>query len=151
MDKLNPLLSDNVLNFADVFGAVTGDTADDAHLAGSLLRLESWVVAARAGYVLGDGEFIQDGQPHRFQFSGLPPRPGAATRLCASGRVSRLRRLCHFSGLYLFCDWPTTGPQGRGRARLQNEHGVVIDLIGSRGDRLFDLPYGGLRVRLVTD
>jgi hypothetical protein len=151
MYKLNRLLSDNVLNFAEVFATVTGDMAGGATLPGSTLWLEGAVVAARAGYVLGEGEFIHDGEPHRFHFCGLPPRPGAATRLCASGSISRLRQLCHFSGLYLFCDSPPTGPQGRARSRLQNEHGVLIDLVGPLGDRLFDLPYGGLSVRLATD
>jgi hypothetical protein len=150
MDKLNQLLSDNVVNFAEVFGALTAEAPGESTLPGSSLWLQGSVVAARAGYVLGEGELIHEGQAHRFHFSGLPPRPGAATLIHASGKVSRLRRLGRFSGLYLFCDSPPSAPHGRARSRLQNEHGVIIDLFGPPGDRVFDLPYGGLRVRLAT-
>jgi hypothetical protein len=151
MDKLNPLLNANILDFAQAFGSATSDLFDEDPPAGYSLHLEGWLVAARAGYVLGEGEFVHDGQPRRFHFCALPPRQGAASLLCACGSITRLRRLSDFSGLYLFCDSAPTGPQGRARARLQNEHGVVIDLLGPRGDRLFDLPYGGLRVRLAGD
>jgi hypothetical protein len=107
------------------------------------------VVAARAGYVLGDGKFIHDGQARRFHSSGLPPIQSAATRLCASGSVSCLYSVSDFDRFYLFCDSRPTWIQGRARARLQNHHGMVIDLIAPYGDRLFDLPHGGIRMRLA--
>ena len=149
MKKLHQLLSPNVFDFAIAFGAATDDLSGNCTPPGLSLWLEGWPVAACAGYVLGDGKFMHDGQARRFHFSGLPLRQGSTARLCASGSVSCLRRGSDFDGFYLFCESRPTWVQGRTTARLQNQHGVMIDLIAPYGDRPFDLPHGGLRMRVA--
>lgn len=150
MEKLNQLLNGNIIDFAAVFSASTrelpwvGEDSDPRHP----LWLEGSLAAARAGYALGEGEFIHHGEPRRFHFSGLPLRQSAGTRVSASGTVLRLRRLSDFSGSYLACDALPSKPPGCSRLRLKNEHGVVIELMATPEDRVVDLPYSCLRVRL---
>ncbi len=151
MDKLNELLTGNVLDFAATFGAATREWVGGTPSANCPLWLEGWTAPARAGYVLGDGEFIHQGEPHRFYFSGLPLRHCQGERLSGTGTVVGLGRLRDFSGVYLPCD--SAAPRaGRGfEVRFKNENRVVISLITSEEDSLIELPDGGLRVRLAAD
>ena len=150
MDKLNYLLSGNVLDFAAVFGAVTREPSNDDDAPGCPVWLEGWVAPARAGYVVGDGEFIYEGQAHRFHFSGLPLRHGQGARVSGTGTVSHLRDLSDFSGAFLPCSLSPTGVGRRSGAILRNENGVVIELVALDDDPLLDLPYDGLSVRLAA-
>lgn len=151
MDKLNQLLSGNSMDFAKTFGAATRGWISDRRSPDCPVWLEGWVAPARAGYVLGDGEFVHEGQSRRFYFSGLPLRHCQCVRLSGTGTVEGLDRLRDFGGVYLPCD---SAPSRRGRgseARLKNSNGVVISLIAFDEEWLVELPYGGLRVRLATD
>jgi hypothetical protein len=150
MDKLNQLLSGNVLDFAAAFGAVTREAIHEAAASDCPVWLEGWVAPARAGYVVGDGEFIYEGRTRRFHFSGLPMRHGQGTRVSGTGTISQLRTLSDFSGAYLPRD---AGPKRAGQRSgvvLCNEHGVIIDLFALNDDPLLDLPYDGLSVRLAA-
>jgi hypothetical protein len=151
MDKLNQLLSGNVMDFATAFGAATRKWIDDAPSTDCPVWLEGWVAPARAGYVLGDGEFIHEGRPRRFYFSGLPLRHSQGARLSGTGTVLGLGRLRDFTGVYVPWEGAPTRVGGGSEARLKNANGVVISLIASDEDWLVELPYGGLRVRLATD
>jgi hypothetical protein len=148
MNKLNSLLDGDVLDFAAAFAASNGESLHDATPPGCPVWLEGWVAPARAGYVLGDGEFIYEGQARRFQFSGLPLRHGRARRVSGAGIVSCLRTLAEFSGTFLPCDAATAGAGRRRVALLRNEHGVMIELFASDGNPLADLPEDALCVRL---
>lgn len=150
MDKLNQLLTGNVLDFAASFGAATRDW-DEAPAPGYPLWLEGWVAPARAGYVLGDGEFIHNGAPRRFYFSGMPMRLDQGTRLSGAGTISGLRVLRDFSGIYLPWEGSSSRAAGYSESCLRNCNGVVIAFRASGENQLIELPYGGLRVRLATD
>jgi hypothetical protein len=150
MDKLNQLLSGNVLDFAAAFGAATRESVGDAPSLECPVWLEGWVAPARAGYVLGDGEFILEGQPVRFYFSGLPLRHGQSARLSGTGTVWNLYRLQDFSGVYLPCDGAPSRTGLGSETRLRNASGVVISVAANR-HWLAELPCGGLRMRLATD
>ena len=151
MDKLNQLLSGNVLDFAATFGAATREWIGNTPSPNCPVWLQGWTAPARAGYVLGDGEFIHDGAAHRFYFSGLPLRHCQGERLSGSGTLLGLAQLRDFNGVYLPCDSAASGT-GRGcEVRLKNANRVVISLITFEEDWLIELPDGGLRVRLATD
>jgi hypothetical protein len=151
MDKLNQLLSGDVLDFATTFGAATREWIGDNPSPDCPVWLEGWVAPARAGYVLGDGEFIHDGQPRRVYFSGLPLRHGQGARLSGTGTIVGLHRLRDFSGVYIPCDGAPSRSGLGSEARLRNANGVVISLSAADEDWLVELPCGGLRVRLTTD
>jgi hypothetical protein len=151
MDKLNQLLSSNALDFAATFGAATRGWIGDSPSPDCPVWLEGWVAPARAGYVLGDGEFIHEGRPRRFYFSGLPIRHCEGLRLSGAGTVVGLGRLRDFSGVYLpWDDVPSRSGRGS-EARLKNASGVVISLTAFDEAWLVGLPHGGLHVRLATD
>jgi hypothetical protein len=151
MDKLNQLLSGDVLDFAATFGAATREWTGYTPSRNCPVWLEGWTAPARAGYVLGDGEFIHEGEPHRFYFSGLPLRHCRNERLSGTGTVVGLDRLRDFSGVYLPCDGAASRTGRAAEVRLKNANGVVISLITFEQDWLIELPDGGLRVRLATD
>jgi hypothetical protein len=151
MDKLSQLLSGNVMDFSATFGAATREWSDQAPPHDCPVWMEGWVAPAHAAYVMGDGEFIHEGQPRRFYFSGLPLRHCHRVRLSGTGNVLGLRRLRDFSGVYL----PREGTPSRGgrgpKAQWENVNGVLISVIVSDEDCLAELPDGGLRVRLASN
>jgi hypothetical protein len=151
MEKLTQLLTANASDFTVTFGAATGGFIAEIQPPECPVWLEAWVVPARAGYVLGDGEFIHEGQPQRFHFSGLPLRHCQETRLSGTGTISRLGALRDFSEVYLPCDTDAAQRAGSSVTILENEKGVVLRFIASDEDRIIDLPFGGLRVRLATE
>ena len=151
MDKLNQLLCGNVLDFAATFGAATREWIGDTPSPNCPVWLEGWTAQARAGYVLGDGEFIHEGEPHRFYFSGLPLRHCQGERLSGSGTVSGLSRLRDFGGVYLPCDGAAARNRRGSEVRLKNAKRVVISLVTFEEDWLIELPHGGLRMRLAAD
>lgn len=151
MDKLNQLLSGNVLDFAATFRAATREWSEETPTPQCPVWMEGWAAPARAGYVLGDGEFVHDGQPRRFYFSGLPLRHCQRAPLSGTGVVLGLRRLRDFSGVYLPWDGaPARGGRGA-EAQWKNINGVVIALAACEDACLAELPCGGLRLRLATD
>jgi hypothetical protein len=144
MDKLNQLLSGTLRDFAAAFGTATAGPLDAALPADLPLRLEGWVVPARGGFLVGEGEFRYQHRCYRFHFSSR-----SARGLSGVGTVTRLQRLTDFNGTYLPHHLAPTRTQLHAGARLINEHGVIMELHAPDKDTLFHHPSEGLAVRLT--
>jgi hypothetical protein len=144
MDKLNRLLSGSVLDFAAAFDAATSGPRESAERTELSLRLEGWVVPARGGFLVGEGEFRYQDRTHRFHFSSR-----GVQGLAGNGTITRLQRLSDFNGTYLPYHLVPTRTELHVGVPLINEHGVLMMLRTPVQGRPFHHPSEGLTARLT--
>lgn len=145
MDKLNVMFD------AKQFAAAFDASRDDSSAARNQLDATVWLqgnVAAGTGFTWGCGQMNCQGRDHLFRVSSLSIVEAGAASIYATGRVMRLRKLSDLNGSYRASS--AAGPMTDVGAAtcLQNEHGVVIQLVATDASTAASRSVNGVRVRL---
>jgi hypothetical protein len=135
MDKLNFMF--DAKQFAAEFGAASGDSSAARSEPDVMMWLEGGVGPAGAG-----------GRDHLFRVSSLSIADAGAAGIYATGRVMRLRKISDFSGNYRASSVGATVARGGLATYLQNERGVVIELVAMDAATAANRSVNGVRVRL---
>jgi hypothetical protein len=146
MDKLSLMF--DAKQFAAAFGAASYGSSAARSEPKVMMWLEGGVGSAGAGFAWGHGQMNFQGHNHLFRVSSSSIADAGAAGIYATGRVMRLRKISDFSGNYRASGAGAT-MAGRGLAtRLQNERGVVIELVAMDAATAANRSVNGVRVRL---
>ncbi len=146
MDKLNFMF--DAKQFAAEFGAARADSSAARSEPDVMIWLEGGVGSAGAGFAWGHGQMNFQGRDHLFRVSSLSIAEVGAGAIYASGRVMRLRKISDFSGNYRASSVGATVARGGLATYLQNERGVVIELVAMDAATAANRSVDGVRVRL---
>lgn len=107
------------------------------------LTLTSGQVAAGIGWNWGGGVLTYKGKEYPFKIKGLSVIDVGITKATASGKVYRLDSLEKFNGNYSGGSAEGTVGGGAGVSRIQNQNGVIIELVATtKGVNLKFAPQG---------
>ena len=145
MDKLNLMF--DAKKFAAAFGTAREDSSAARNQPDAMVWLQG-DEAAGTGFTWGCGQVNFQGRNHLFRVSSLSIAEAGAASIYATGRVMRLRKISDFSGNYRA--WSTGGTMAEAGAAtcLENEHGVVIELLATDASTAASRSVNGVRVRL---
>jgi hypothetical protein len=107
-------------------------------------------VAVGIGFTWGSGVLTYQGKDYPFDISGLSVVDVGITKAEASGTVYHLKNLADFSGNYTGVGAGATIAGGGGGMALQNQSGVVLNLVGAT-QGLLKLSLTGSRLRLNNE
>ena len=145
----------NKLSFmfdAKHFAAAFGDARDDSDAARSepdvMMWLEGGVGSAGAGFAWGHGQMSFQGRDYLFRVSSLSIADAGAAGIYATGRVMRLRKISDFNGNYRASSAGATIAGASLATYLQNERGVVIELVAMDAATAANRSVNEVRVRL---
>jgi hypothetical protein len=93
------------------------------------LTLTEGQVAAGIGWSWGKGVLTYKGKEYPFKVKGLSVGDVGITKASASGKVFRLEKLESFNGTYSGGAAEGTIGGGAGVTRIQNQNGVILELI----------------------
>ena len=145
MDNLSLMF--DAKKFAAAFGAAGNRTSSARSEPQAMMWLEGAVRVTGAGLSWGHGQMNFQGGHHRFRVSSLSVAEGGAGSRYASGRVARLRKLSDFSGNYRASSAEVRIAVGSSATYLQNEHGVVIQLVATDAATACSRSVNGMQVR----
>jgi hypothetical protein len=149
MDKLSFMFD------AKQFAAEFLAARDNSHAARSepdvMMWLEGGVGSAGPGFAWGHGQMNFQGREHPFRVSSLSIADAGAAGIYATGRVMRLRRIADFSGNYQASGAGATMAGAGLTSCLQNERGVLIELVATDAATAANRSIAGVRVRLKND
>jgi hypothetical protein len=146
MDKLSLMF--DAKQFAAAFDAARDDSSAARSEPDVMMWLEGGVGSAVAGFAWGHGQISFQGRNHPFRVSSLSIADAGAAGVYATGRVMRLRKISDFSGKYSASSTEATIVGGSLATYLQNERGVVIELVAMDAATAANRSVNGLRVRL---
>ena len=135
-------------HFAAAFGAARDDSSAARSEPDVMMWLEGGVGSAGAGFAWGHGQVSFQGRDHLFRVSSLSMADTGAAGIYAIGRVMRLRRISDFNGNYRVSSAGATIAGVSLATYLQNERGVVIELVAMDAATAANRSVNGLRVRL---
>ncbi len=149
MNKLSFMF--DAKQFAAAFDAARGDSSAERSEPDIMMWLEGGVGSAGAGFAWGHGQVSFQGRDHPFRVSSLSIGDAGAAGIYATGRVMGLRKISDFSGNYRASSVGATMTGGSlGAAYLQNERGVVIELVAMDAATAVNRSVDGVRVRLKS-
>jgi hypothetical protein len=132
-------------HFASAFRATGNDSSAARSEPDVVIWLEGGVGSAGAGFSWGRGQVSFQGREHAFRISSLSITDAGAAGIYATGRVMRLRRISDLNGNYRTSN---AGAMTAGATYLQNERGVVIELVAMDAATAANRTVNGARVRL---
>jgi hypothetical protein len=135
-------------HFAAVFGAARDDSSAARSEPDVMMWLEGGVGSAGAGFFWGHGQMSFQGRDHLFRVSSSSIADAGAAGIYATGRVMRLRKISDFNGNYRASSAEATIAGASLATYLQNERGVVIELVAMDAATAANRSVNGLRVRL---
>ena len=146
MNRLNSMF--DAKHFAALFGAAK-DASNAARCEpDAMMWLDGGVGLAGAGFTWGHGQISFQGRDCLFRVSSLSIADAGATGIHATGRVMRLRRISDFNGNYRASSPGATIAGASLATYLQNERGVVIELVAMDAATAANRSVNGVRVRL---
>jgi hypothetical protein len=146
MNKLSCMF--DAKHFAAAFGAATDGSSAARSEPDVMMWLEGGVGSAGAGFSWGHGQMSFQGRDHLFRVSSLSIADAGAAGIYATGRVMRLRRISDFNGNYRASSAGATIAGASLATYLQNERGVVIELVAMDAATAANRSVNGVRVRL---
>jgi hypothetical protein len=146
MNKLSFMFDAN--QFAAAFGAARDDSSAARSERDVMMWLEGGVGSAGAGFAWGHGQMSFQGRDHLFRVSSLSIADAGAAGIYATGRVMRLRKISDFNGNYRPSSAGATIAGASMATYLQNERGVVIELVAMDAATAASRSVNGVRVRL---
>jgi len=112
------------------------------------VKISSGSVAAGIGFSWGGGVLTYQGKDYPFDVSGLSVADVGISKAEASGSVSHLKKLADFNGNYTGVSAGVTVAGGGGGMALQNQNGVVLNLVGTTQGLKFKLGVDGVKITL---
>lgn len=146
MDKLSLLFDVN--QFAAVFGEATDDSDHARGEADAVMWMAGGVGVAGVELASGHGQMRFHGANHDFDVCGLAVADVTAASIYATGLVKKLKRIADFSGEYRTSSSGKATAGGGLATCLQNEHGVVIQLVATDASTATHRSVNGLRMGL---
>jgi hypothetical protein len=95
------------------------------------LTLKEGQIAAGIGWSWGKGVLTYQGKEYPFKTKGLSVIDVGITKASASGKVYRLGKLENFNGTYSGGSAEGTIGGGAGVTRVQNQNGVILELVST--------------------
>jgi hypothetical protein len=95
------------------------------------LTLTEGQVAVGIGWSWGKGVLTYQGKEYPFKVKGLSVADVGVTKATSSGKVFRLEKLENFNGTYSGGSAEGTIGGGKGVTRIQNQNGVILELIST--------------------
>jgi hypothetical protein len=138
MNKLSCMF--DAKQFAAAFGAARDDSGAARSEPEVMMWLEGGVGSAGAGFAWGHG--------HPFRVSSLSIADAGAAGIYATRRVMRLRRISDFNGNYRASSAGAAIAAASLATYLQNERGVVMELVAMDAATAANRSVSGVRVRL---
>jgi hypothetical protein len=127
MDKLSLMF--DAKQFAAAFGAARYDSSAARSGQGVMMWLKGGVGLARAGVAWGQGQINYQGRNQLFRVSSLSTPDAGVAGVYATGQVIGLSKISDFSGSYRASSAGGAMAGGGLATNLQNERGVVIQLV----------------------
>lgn len=146
MNKLGLMFDAN--QFATAFGAARDDSSAARSEPHVMMWLESGVGSGEAAFAWGHGQLNFQGREYPFRVSSLSITDAGAAGIYTTGRVMRLRQIADFSGNYRASNEGARIAGGSVVTSLQNERGVVIELVAMDAATAASRSVSGVRVRL---
>jgi hypothetical protein len=112
------------------------------------VRLTAGSVAAGIGYTWGNGVLTYKGREYPFSINGLSVVDVGIAQASASGSVYNLKKLEDFNGTYTGVTAGATVAGGAGAAAMENQNGVMINLVGTSQGLQFKLSMDGVKMTL---
>ena len=94
------------------------------------VSIREWSAAYYASAAAGKGTLNYNGRRHHFTISGGGVGGSGAQKVSATGKVFNLNRLSDFSGTYHGISRGLTLIEGKMHAKLTNQNGVTMYLVG---------------------
>jgi hypothetical protein len=146
MNKLSSVF--DAKHFAAAFGAARDDSSAARSEPAVMMWLEGGVGSAGAGFTWGHGQMSFQGCDHSFRVSSLSIADAGAAGIYATGRVMRLKKISDFNGNYRASSAGATIAGASLATYLENERGVVIELVAMDAATAANRSVNGVRVRL---
>ena len=112
------------------------------------VQLTAGSVAAGVGVNWGNGVLMYNGKEYKFRIDGLSVGSVGIQNATARGRVFNLKNVADFAGNYAALAIGLTVGGGAGSKTMQNEKGVVMDLISTNQGVDFTLGPQGVKITL---
>jgi hypothetical protein len=112
------------------------------------IQLSTGSVAVGIGITWGNGVLTYQGQEYPFSVDGLSVVDVGISKASASGVVYNLKKLEDFNGNYTGVTAGATIAGGAGASTIQNQNGVVINLVGTSQGLKFKLSMDGVKMTL---
>ena len=112
------------------------------------LHLSTGSVAVGIGYTWGNGVLTYQGKEHPFSIEGLSVVDVGISKAEAKGTVYNLKRREDCNGNYTGVTAGATIAGGAGATSVQNQNGVVINLLGTSQGLKFKLSVDGVKMTL---
>jgi hypothetical protein len=112
------------------------------------VRLTAGSVAAGIGYTWGNGVLTYKGREYPFSINGLSVVDVGIAQASASGSMYNLKKLEDFNGTYTGVTAGATVAGGAGAAAMENQNGVMINLVGTSQGLQFKLSMDGVKMTL---
>jgi hypothetical protein len=112
------------------------------------LELSGGSVAAGAGVSWGHGSLTYRGKRYPIDAEGLNVGDVGVTRMSASGKVYKLKKLQDFDGTYTAVAAEGTAGGGVGVLAMENQHGVRVNLVSTTQGANLALGVDGVKLKL---
>jgi hypothetical protein len=116
--------------------------------ADATLHLSTGSVAVGIGFTWGSGVLTYQGKEYPFSIGGLSIVDVGISQAEATGSVYNLKRLEDFNGNYTGVTAGVTIAGGAGATSVQNQNGVVINLVATTQGLKFKLSVDGVKLTL---
>jgi hypothetical protein len=125
---------------------ITAGQAEDTPDA--TLKLSGGSVAVGVGYTWGGGTLTYKGKTYDVELSGLSVADVGASKIEASGSVYHLEKLADFDGNYTAATAGITIAGGGSATAMQNQNGVVINIVSTTQGLKFALAASGVSLKI---
>jgi hypothetical protein len=112
------------------------------------LKLSGGSVAVGVGYTWGGGTLTYKGKTYDVELSGLSVADVGASKIEASGSVYHLEKLADFDGNYTAATAGITIAGGGSATAMQNQNGVVINIVSTTQGLKFALAASGVSLKI---
>jgi hypothetical protein len=127
---------------------LNANTASAKDKPDAMLKLSGGSVAAGIGYTWGGGTLRYKGRTYQVEVSGLSVTDVGATKIEAKGSVFHLKKLEDFDGNYTAATAGMTIAGGGSATAMQNQNGVVIQVVSTTQGLKFALAAAGVSLRI---
>jgi hypothetical protein len=128
--------------------AVVGLTMAQEKQPDATIRLSTGSVALGIGFTWGSGVLTYQGKEYPISIDGLSVADVGIAEASANEPVYNLKKLEDFNGPYTGVTADATIGGGAGATAIQNQNGVMINLVGTAQGLKFKLSVDGVKMTL---